>query len=324
MTLLLITICAIGLHHQIESFLGIGKNSVLLIAPLICSGVVMILKKDRARYYVEREVDWWTLLFFMLLFAIAGTLEHTHVDLIMANYFSSICGTDLNILVPFIIALTSIGSAFVDNVIFVAAFCPVIEQLSYTVKDLPLWWALLFGACFGGNITMIGSTANIVALGMLEKRSRSRITFFQWFRIGAVASFVAAVIAWLLLILAAPLMPDRPSFVKPEMLGGIRFFENKHSVIEGYVKKAPSPEYVIKEKNITEKDFNHYILHTDSSYVPIMLYVPKNSPMNKDIVSKDRKDLLYYRGRLYSYLTSHGGKLEALVLEEISQKKPEK
>ena len=324
LTLLLITICAIGLHHQIESFLGIGKNSVLLIAPLICSGVVMILKKDRARYYVEREVDWWTLLFFMLLFAIAGTLEHTHVDLIMANYFSSICGTDLNILVPFIIALTSIGSAFVDNVIFVAAFCPVIEQLSYTVKDLPLWWALLFGACFGGNITMIGSTANIVALGMLEKRSRSRITFFQWFRIGAVASFVAAVIAWLLLILAAPLMPDRPSFVKPEMLGGIRFFENKHSVIEGYVKKAPSPEYVIKEKNITEKDFNHYILHTDSSYVPIMLYVPKNSPMNKDIVSKDRKDLLYYRGRLYSYLTSHGGKLEALVLEEISQKKPEK
>ena len=137
LALLLVTVCAIGFHHQIESFLGIGKNSVLLIAPLICSGVVMILKKDRARYYVEREVDWWTLLFFMLLFAIAGTLEHTHVDLIMANYFSSICGTDLNILVPFIIALTAIGSAFVDNVIFVAAFCPVIEQLSYTVKDLP-------------------------------------------------------------------------------------------------------------------------------------------------------------------------------------------
>ncbi|MBP5183134.1 MAG: hypothetical protein J6331_08930, partial [Lentisphaeria bacterium] len=66
--LILVTICAIGLHHQIENLLGIGKNSVLIIAPLVCSGIVMILKKERARYYVEREVDWWTLLFFMLLF----------------------------------------------------------------------------------------------------------------------------------------------------------------------------------------------------------------------------------------------------------------
>ena len=162
LALILVTICAISMHHQLETWLGIGKNSVLLIAPLVCSGIVMILRRDRARHYVEREVDWWTLLFFMLLFAIAGTLEHTHVDQIMADYFSSVCGSSHAVLVPFILAVTAIGSAFVDNVIFVAAFCPVIEQLSASAKDLPLWWALLFGACFGGNITMIGSTANIV------------------------------------------------------------------------------------------------------------------------------------------------------------------
>ncbi|MBR2905614.1 MAG: hypothetical protein IKC08_06920, partial [Lentisphaeria bacterium] len=81
---------------------------------------------------------------------------------------------------------------------------------------------------------------------------------------------------------------------------------------------------VLKEKNITEKDFNHYILFTDSTLSPIMLYVPKNSPMNKNIVSKDTKTLLYYRGRLHTYLTPQGGKLEALVLEEISKKKPER
>lgn len=196
LALILITICAIAMHHQLETWLGIGKNSVLLIAPLVCSGVVMILRRDRARHYVEREVDWWTLLFFMLLFAIAGTLEHTHVDLIMADYFSSICGSSHAVLVPFILAVTAVGSAFVDNVIFVAAFCPVIEQLSASVKDLPLWWALLFGACFGGNITMIGSTANIVALGMLEKRSHAHVGFFQWFKIGALAALLAGGIAW--------------------------------------------------------------------------------------------------------------------------------
>jgi len=102
----------------------------------------------------------------------------------MAKSFSKICGTSTASLVPFIFGVSAVGSAFVDNVIFVAAFCPVIEQLSVGLKDLPLWWALLFGACFGGNITMIGSTANIVALGMLEKRGGAHITFVEWLKIG--------------------------------------------------------------------------------------------------------------------------------------------
>jgi hypothetical protein len=90
----------------------------------------------------------------------------------------------------------------------VAAFSPVIEQLSVTVKDLPLWWALLFGACFGGNITMIGSTANIVALGMLEKHGGSQINFFQWFKIGLLCTAVSGLIATGALLLLAPHMTD--------------------------------------------------------------------------------------------------------------------
>ena len=206
--LIVLTVVAIASHHQTENLLGLDKNSVLLIMPLICAGVVMILKPDRARYYVEKEVDWWTLMFFMLLFAVAGTLEHTHVDQVLANGFSKIAGTDTKTLVPFIFTVSAFGSAFVDNVIFVAAFSPVIEQLSVTVKDLPLWWALLFGACFGGNITMIGSTANIVALGMLEKHGGSQINFFQWFKIGLLCTAVSGLIATGALLLLAPHMTD--------------------------------------------------------------------------------------------------------------------
>ena len=176
--------------------------------PLICAGVVMILKPDRARHYIEKEVDWWTLIFFMLLFAVAGTLEHTHVDQVLANGFSKIAGKTPATLVPFIFTVSAFGSAFVDNVIFVAAFSPVIEQLSVTVKDLPLWWALLFGACFGGNMTMIGSTANIVALGMLEKHGGSQITFFQWFKIGFLCTLLSGAIAIGALLALAPFMPD--------------------------------------------------------------------------------------------------------------------
>jgi Na+/H+ antiporter NhaD/arsenite permease-like protein len=110
-------------------------------------------------------------------------------------------------LVPLVMSMAALGSAFVDNVIFVSAFIPVVQQLvGETATVHPLWWALLFGACFGGNITMIGSTANIVALGMLEKRYRIRIHFFEWFRVGLAAGLIASVIAWMVLSVTGPLM----------------------------------------------------------------------------------------------------------------------
>ena len=208
LVLIVFTVVAIASHHQLENGFSLEKNSVLLVMPLICAGIVMILKPDRARHYVEKEVDWWTLIFFMLLFAVAGTLEHTHVDEVMASGFSKICGTEPNVLLPFIFTVSAFGSAFVDNVIFVAAFCPVIEQLALSLKDLPLWWALLFGACFGGNITMIGSTANIVALGMLEKHGGSQVTFFQWFKIGLLCTALSGVICVSALLVFSPYMPD--------------------------------------------------------------------------------------------------------------------
>ena len=233
--LLVCTVCAIASHHPTEELLGLPKNTVLIVAPLVCSGIVMIIKQNRARYYIEREVDWWTLIFFMLLFAVAGTLEYTEVDKVMASGFSKICGTSPYELVPFIFFTSAVGSAFVDNVIFVAAFCPVIEQLSQSVKDFPLWWALLFGACFGGNITMIGSTANIVALGMLEKRpSASHVTFMKWLAVGLPATLLSGVIVVGTLLLLEPSMADRPAdlnFAKVEKSTG-REFCNKLATFE--------------------------------------------------------------------------------------------
>ena len=238
LTLLILTTCAIASHHQLESAFNLSPNSVLLVAPLVCSGIVMICKPNRARHYVEKEVDWWTLIFFMLLFAIAGTLEFTGVDQVMAKFFAGIAGTDVKTLVPFIFSVSAVGSAFVDNVIFVAAFCPVIEQLGVSLKDMPLWWALLFGACFGGNITMIGSTANIVALGMLEKKSSTRMTFFRWFKIGALCNIVSGAVVVTGILLLNDLMPDRPSQVKFSYLSEKAGKEFKHKAVEleGVVK----------------------------------------------------------------------------------------
>jgi Na+/H+ antiporter NhaD/arsenite permease-like protein len=193
----------IALHHNIELWLGVAKNTVLIVAPLAIAGILMIYRHSRARHYIESEVEWWTLLFFMMLFAVAGALEQTGVTSGIARVVHSLTGGNSAALIPAVLSITALGSAFVDNIVFVAAFIPVIKELGMT----ELWWALLFGACYGGNITAIGSTANIVALGMLDKRYRTQITFMQWLRFGALVGVATCLVAWLALIVLSPFMP---------------------------------------------------------------------------------------------------------------------
>lgn len=193
----------IGSHHFLEQTLNLAPNTVLIVAPLVIAGLLMMWRHERSRHYIEADVEWWTLLFFMMLFAVAGTLEHTHVTERIADSFHKAFGGRSLILIPLILGLSAIGSAFVDNIVFVAAFMPVVNTLQQT----PLIWALVLGTCFGGNITMIGSTANIVALGMMEKRYRSSIHFLEWLKVGLVVGLVTSIIAWISLSILAPYMP---------------------------------------------------------------------------------------------------------------------
>jgi len=199
------TIGLVSLHHRIELLLDLETNTVLYMAPLISAGIVMIWRRERARYYIEHDVEWWTLIFFLMLFGVSSTLQFTGVTVEIASMFSGFLEGRTELMVPVVMTVSALGSAFVDNVIFVAAFIPVVQELAGTGVH-PLWWALLFGACFGGNITMIGSTANIVALGMLEKRYRTRIVFLEWFQVGLATGFIATLVSWLALLVTTPLM----------------------------------------------------------------------------------------------------------------------
>ena len=211
LAILLTTVCVIAFHHQIEHFLALGgeenHNAFLILTPLIMAAVLMIFRPHRARHYVEKDVEWWTLLFFMLLFAIAGSLNapgvhgEPSITKNLANTLTQHVHGGATAMIPFVVLISSLGSAFVDNIVFVAAFTPVIQNLvaasnAYTI----LWWALLFGACFGGNITVVGSTANIVASGLLEKHGHAPIKFGEWIKIGAIVGLATGLVAWALLL----------------------------------------------------------------------------------------------------------------------------
>lgn len=195
----------IALHHHLESYLGLAPNTILIVAPLLIAGLLMIWRHERARHYIEADVEWWTLLFFMMLFAVAGALQHTRVTEEIADHFQTAFGNRPSVLTPVIIGISAFGSAFVDNVVFVAAFMPIVNKLEHT----PLLWALLQGACLGGNATMIGSTANIVALGMLEKRYRTQVHFFEWLKAGVIVAVFSCLIAWIGIAVLSPYMPTK-------------------------------------------------------------------------------------------------------------------
>jgi len=195
------TLFFIALHHRLEILWNLKPNTILLTVPLISSGLVMIWKWRRAREYVEKDVEWWTLLFFLLLFAQAGTLKYTGATDVLAKKLVGLASSNTSILTGMVLWISTIGSSILDNVVLVAAFIPVIQSFQGLGLHLqPLWWALLFGGCFGGNITLVGSTANIVALGILEKEKNIHMTFFRWFWVGLTVGVVTTVVVWIALL----------------------------------------------------------------------------------------------------------------------------
>jgi Na+/H+ antiporter NhaD/arsenite permease-like protein len=194
------TILCIVFSHRLDVLWGLEANTVLLIVPLIAAAFIMIWKHHKAREFIEKDVEWWTLLFFLLLFAQAGTLKYTGATDALAKKIISVTGNNPHILTGVVLWLSAIGSSILDNVVLVAAFIPVIQGFQAMNLNLqPLWWALLFGGCLGGNITLVGSTANIVALGILEKERNIRMTFFRWFWVGLTVGVATTAIVWLAL-----------------------------------------------------------------------------------------------------------------------------
>jgi len=196
-----VTLFFIALHHRFELLYGLPANTVLLVVPLISSGCVMIWKWDKARDYIERDVEWWTLLFFLLLFVQAGTLKYTGSTVFIAERIIGLVGQNFNLLTTVILFISAIGSSLLDNVVLVAAFIPVIQGFgTLGIDPRQLWWAILFGGCFGGNITLVGSTANIIALGIIEKEKDIKVTFLTWFWIGLSVGALTTGIVWLALV----------------------------------------------------------------------------------------------------------------------------
>jgi Na+/H+ antiporter NhaD/arsenite permease-like protein len=196
------TLAGLVLHASLEKMLGLQKNTLLIGTALISAGVSLLIDRERAREIVEKRVDWWTLSFFMLLFASVGTLKYVGTTEVVTQSLLSWVGKNPRIL--FIVLTWTIGilSGFMDNVLAVATFVPIVQEIAQTGIDItPIWWGILFGGTLFGNLSMIGSTANIVAVGIIERQKIGHVTFGQWIKPGAMISILTLGVATFLIYL---------------------------------------------------------------------------------------------------------------------------
>ena len=200
-------ISCLVLHSHIEHMLGLAKNTMLLGTSIIGATVALLLGHKHARDIVEKKVDWWTLSFFLFLFASVGTLAYQGVTSVIAKNISEGAGNNVPLLMGICIWASGTLTSVMDNVLAVATFIPIIKDIgAMGVNVFPLWWAILFGSTILGNLTIIGSTANIVAVGALERCKACQISFWEWLKVGIAIAIPGLILAHILLLLQLGLM----------------------------------------------------------------------------------------------------------------------
>ena len=161
------------------------------VVALIGAGI-LVLVTDVTTNEALADVEWPTLAFFAGLFIMVGSLVETGVVGQISEAMASATSGRLGLATMLLLGGSAGLSAVIDNIPYVATMSPVVSDLVAGVgadDGQVLWWALAFGAGLGGNATAIGTSANVVVLGLAE-RAGHRIGFWEFTRYGLVVTLV--------------------------------------------------------------------------------------------------------------------------------------
>ncbi|BBZ23462.1 SLC13 family permease [Mycolicibacter hiberniae] len=196
--------CGVVLAAVFAGFMGHGALHLEpSVVALLGAGVLIVTSRlERSDYLAG--VEWETLLFFAGLFVMVGALVDTGAIGALAKAATELTGGNALLTTMGILGVSAPVSGIIDNIPYVATMTPIVSELSTTLpNDLhpdALWWALALGADFGGNLTAVGASANVVMLG-IARRAGTPISFWEFTRKGIVVTAVSvalsAVYLWL-------------------------------------------------------------------------------------------------------------------------------
>ncbi len=165
------------------------------------SGAVVLMLLSKTSFeHIASEIEWDTLFFFIGLFMLSKALEEVGIIHQVAEWLYSMNSNPL-FLVLMVLWLSAALGGFIGAVPVVTVFIPIIHRLLPMITNGgEMWWALALGACIGGNLTISGAAANMVAVGLVEKTLLKKVSFMEFFRDGLIITLIGLGISTAFLI----------------------------------------------------------------------------------------------------------------------------
>ena len=162
------------------------------LAIIALSGaIILVTLAKREPKEVLNNVEWDTLFFFIGLFMMIRGIENLHIIDIIGEKLIDITAGNFNMALVAITWLSAGFTSIIGNVANAATVSKIVEVMIPSFEKIgntqAFWWALSFGSCLGGNISMLASATNVVAVGAAGKAG-CKIDFVKFLKFGAMIS----------------------------------------------------------------------------------------------------------------------------------------
>jgi Na+/H+ antiporter NhaD/arsenite permease-like protein len=185
----LLVLLGVILAFLLQGALGLEPATVAM------TGATLLMIWARSDpHVVLRDVEWTTLFFFIGLFIVVDAVVAVGLIERIAQAAIRVTHGSLPLTTTLILWLSALISGVIDNIPYTAAMIPIVQSVGQTMPIEPLWWSLALGADLGGNLTLVGASANVIVVALAE-RSGHPISFRQWLRYGIPVTLVSLVLA---------------------------------------------------------------------------------------------------------------------------------
>jgi len=188
---IVLVILGFALKPQIPILNRFGIEVVAMLAAVL---MLLLHVKD-----VERalsDVEWSLVFFFVGLFVVIGVMAEAGVLAQIGRLLSTLTHGAGRLGAVVLMWLTAAFSSVTDNIPLAAMLARIFGPDAEAAAAVPPthWWAIVFGANLGGNITPIGSASTVVAVTLMKKNNLA-ISFLEFVRVGSVFAALQLLLA---------------------------------------------------------------------------------------------------------------------------------
>jgi Na+/H+ antiporter NhaD/arsenite permease-like protein len=202
----LLTKCLIVVSLTMIGFVLHGPLGLEPATIALSGAALLLILYGKSPAKVLEEVEWPTIFFFMGLFIMVSGLVKVGVVRMLAGEALDLTGGNTSTMTVLVLWLSAVASGIIDNIPFVATMNSLVIDIAHSLTNetgqaalhhasiLPIWWALSLGACLGGNMTLVGASANVVVAGIAGSAGHP-ISFVRFMKYGVPVTLLTMVIA---------------------------------------------------------------------------------------------------------------------------------